>query len=289
MNIRYTTFKSLGFTISVKLVDNSKKDTILLLHGFNDTKESFLFIEDFLNQRFNLVSFDYRGHGDSDWKEDGLYHYSETIVDLHNVATSFLPKSFYILGHSLGAALGARYAGSFPEKIKALVCIEGFSGIKPMSLERENLIKWLGRVSHLSNHPISKLKTMSSLEEASKVLSMVHPKLSSDKVDKLVRTLIKQTQDGKYIWKSDPRTKVGFPMPFPPRLSRELWRNILCPVMICFGKETHLKATNLQEVLSHFKNLKYIEIENAGHNIHHDNPEKLVECLEDFLSSNQLP
>ncbi|MCB1192120.1 MAG: alpha/beta hydrolase [Leptospiraceae bacterium] len=285
MNVRYEIFESLGFPISVKLVDNSQKDTILLLHGFNDTKESFIFLEEFLNQRFNIVSFDYRGHGDSGWKKDGLYHYNENIIDLHGVVNVYLPETFFILGHSLGAALGARYTGIFPEKIEALICLEGFSGIKPMNVERENIIKWLGRTS---SHRNSKFKTMSSLEEASNVLSMVHPRLNPEKVDKLVRTLVKQVEDGKYIWKSDPRTKLGFPMPFSPGLSRELWRNILCPVMICFGEETHLKAANLQEVLSHFKNLKYIEIENAGHNIHHDNPEKLIACLDEFLTYNQL-
>lgn len=282
MNIQYKTFLSSHFPLSVKLIDNSQKDTILLLHGFNDTKESFLFLEDFLNNRFNTISFDYRGHGDSAWKEDGVYHYNENIIDLHNVVKAFLPEKFFVLGHSMGAALGARYSGIFPEKIQGLVCLEGFSGIKPMSTEREKLQKWLDRVSHLQGKP--NLRSMKSIEEAKNVLSIVHRRLTENKVEALVKTLVKKIEDGAYVWKSDPKTKMGFPMPFPPGLSRELWRNITCPVLICFGKETHLKAANLQEVLSHFKNVQYKEVDNSGHNIHHDNPEKLIEIMDTFLN-----
>jgi pimeloyl-ACP methyl ester carboxylesterase len=58
--------------------DNGKEDTIILLHGFQDTARGFYFLEDYLSHRFNILSPDWRGHGDSpELRRDG------TIPSLH--------------------------------------------------------------------------------------------------------------------------------------------------------------------------------------------------------------
>lgn len=139
MPSHYENFSSIGHNLSVKITNNNKEENILLLHGFNDNKETFVFLEEFLSERFNIYSFDFRGHGDSDWKKDSLYNYSENLIDVQNVIEHYFKKPIYLLGHSMGGGMAARYTGLFPEKIKLLICLEGFSGLQPQEVERNRL------------------------------------------------------------------------------------------------------------------------------------------------------
>lgn len=285
----YETIPSLGHNLSVKITHNQKTESILLLHGFNDNKETFVFLEEFLSKRFNLYSFDFRGHGDSDWKKDSLYNYSENLIDVQNVIDHYFQEPIFLLGHSMGAGMAARYTGLFPEKIKLLVCLEGFSGLQPQEVERKRLREWLtttSRRNERSNNTPTERKKNMTLEEAKNKLSLIYGKLSRDKIDALILGLVRETDDGNYKWKNDPNLKTSSPIPFPPELSRKLWSEILCPVLIFFGRQTHIRPKNLEEILSHFKNVELHEVEHAGHNMHHDKPEVLIEIMEGFFEKN---
>lgn len=289
MPSQYEIIPSLGHNLSVKITNNQKQESILLLHGFNDNKETFVFLEEFLSQRFNIYSFDFRGHGDSDWKKDSLYNYAENLIDVQNIIDRYFQKPIFLLGHSMGAGIAARYTGLFPEKIKLLVCLEGFSGLQPQEVERKRMREWLtttSRRNERSTSNASERKKNMTLEEAKNKLALIYGKLSRDKIEALIHGLVRQTEDGFYKWKNDPNLKTSSPIPFPPELSRKLWSEITSPVLIFFGKQTHIRPKNLEEILSHFKNVELHEVEHAGHNMHHDKPEVLIEIMDEFFKKN---
>lgn len=291
MPSHYENFSSIGHNLSVKITNNNKEENILLLHGFNDNKETFVFLEEFLSERFNIYSFDFRGHGDSDWKKDSLYNYSENLIDVQNVIEHYFKKPIYLLGHSMGGGMAARYTGLFPEKIKLLICLEGFSGLQPQEVERNRLREWLMSTSRRNERPSSnsgERKKNMTLEEAKNKLSLIYGKLPKEKIDALIMGLVRQTEDGFYKWKNDPNLKTSSPIPFPPELSRKLWSEITSPVLIFFGGQTHIRPKNLEEILSHFKNVELHEVEHAGHNMHHDRPEFLMEIMETFFQKNGM-
>lgn len=289
MPSHYENFSSIGHNLSVKITNNNKEENILLLHGFNDNKETFVFLEEFLSERFNIYSFDFRGHGDSDWKKDSLYNYSENLIDVQNVIEHYFKKPIYLLGHSMGGGMAARYTGLFPEKIKLLICLEGFSGLQPQEVERNRLREWLMSTSRRNERPSSnsgERKKNMTLEEAKNKLSLIYGKLPKEKIDALIMGLVRQTEDGFYKWKNDPNLKTSSPIPFPPELSRKLWSEITSPVLIFFGGQTHIRPKNLEEILSHFKNVELHEVEHAGHNMHHDKPEVLINIMDVFFIKN---
>ena len=287
MSVQY--FNSNGFQLAYSVKNNHLKNSLLLLHGFNDTKDTFLFLEDYLSTYFNLYKLDFRGHGDSDWKKDGFYQSNESLSDIHNFITHILPEGeFFILAHSMGAGLTARYTGLFPERIKALFLLEGFSGLQPHSVDRERIRNFLDQQTKKVGKEKKELKKKMSLEEATTKLGFIYSQLEKSKVEKLIHGLVKQTDQDIYTWKNDPSLKISSPIPFPSELSRHLWSKILCPILLIYGKESHLIPKHLEEILSHFKKLEYFEIEGAGHNMHHDKPEEVLKLIDEFLKKNQL-
>ncbi|UVD74338.1 alpha/beta fold hydrolase [Leptospira borgpetersenii] len=281
-------FQSGGYNLSYKIHKNEKKHSILLFHGFQDASDTFLYQFPFLSKHFDIYRFDYRGHGDSEWLREGSYHFIQTLVDVKTFVSKFLPERFHILGHSMGGGIGARFAGIYPEKILSLVCLEGFISIQNPEFEKKRLKAWLDT---LENNEVGtkerKNKSFSNLDELTVRLKPVYPRLDPKKVRDLATYLSKKTDTG-FQWKNDPLYKRGFPFIFSPYLTRHLWECICSPTLIIYGKETHLMPENREEILSHFRHLEYIEMENAGHNMHHDQPEKLEELLNEFYAKHDF-
>ncbi len=279
-----SSFKSSGHTLGIRNIDSGKDESILLLHGFNDTKETFIFLEEFLLSRFNLFSFDFRGHGDSDWKTSGFYNSQESLLDIHNFIETFLKeKKFHVLAHSMGAGLASRYVGFYPENVQSLILLEGFSGLQAQDIDATRIRNWMD--THAKKNSKQKIseRRESKKEDLEKKLGFIYSKLDKEKVKTLCSFLIEETDSNLYRWKNDPNLKTGSPIPFPPELSRYLWRNIQCPILLLFGEDTHLMPTHLDEIKSHFNKLEFHTIKNAGHNMQHDQPEILIELMKDFL------
>ncbi|MDX1960770.1 MAG: alpha/beta hydrolase [Leptospiraceae bacterium] len=274
-------------TIEVAIEDAGKKQNLLLIHGFNDTKETFVFLKGTLLNRFNLISFDFPGHGGSEWKKDGMYSLQDNLVALHSVVNTYLPEQFFILAHSMGAGIASRFTGLFPQSVKGLILFEGFSGLQPEKREAERIKNWLiGLSKKKPKREENSSRRPMSLEEATSKLSIVYQGLSKEKISLLALGLIRSVPPNMYVWKNDPRLKLGNPIPFPPKLSRYLWKEISCKTLMIYGMKTHLMPENMEEIKSHFNFLEYAEIENSSHNMHHDNPEKVLELITNFLDKN---
>ncbi|TGJ98568.1 alpha/beta hydrolase [Leptospira langatensis] len=279
-------FESGGYRLAYAKRDNGKGRALLLLHGFMDSSQTFLFQEEFLSEYFDLYRFDYRGHGDSEWLREGFYHFMLPLVDTRSFITQFLPEKFHILGHSMGGGLGSRIAGLYPDRVESLVALEGFSSIPDPERERRRFRSWLDSWEiSLAGKDRKRQKNFRSVAEAAARLAPMYPRLPEDRLLKITETLTKPSEDG-FMWKSDPSYKNGPPVFLSPQFTRHLWESISCPVLVIYGKKTHLALDDSGEVFSHIKNLKYTEIEDAGHNMHHDRPEAVNELLREFYVTN---
>ncbi len=285
-NIETGFFESGGYKLAYTKRDNGKGRALLLLHGFMDSSQTFLFQEEFLSQYFDLYRFDYRGHGDSEWLREGFYHFMLPLVDTQSFISRFLPEKFHILGHSMGGGLGSRIAGLYPDRVESLICLEGFSSMQDPEKERRRFVAWLDNWEiSLAGKDRKKQKSFKTVEEAAIRLAPIYPRLPQERLLKITETLTRSSGDG-FIWKSDPSYKNGPPVFLSPQFTRHLWETIRCPVMVIYGKKTHLALDDAKEVFSHIKNLRYEEIEEAGHNMHHDQPEMTESLLKDFYVTN---
>ena len=96
---------------------------VMFTHSFaGDTSHWNAALEHLKSQR-RVVAFDFSGHGSSPGAV-GAYSIAELAKDVGAVADAEQLDRFVLVGHSLGAAVAAEYAGSHPGRVKALVLVD---------------------------------------------------------------------------------------------------------------------------------------------------------------------
>jgi len=102
--------------------DSGAGEPLVLLHGLTATRRYVLHGSRLLlREGFRLVSYDARGHGESD-PGDG-YEYSDLADDLVSMLESRGISSAVLVGHSMGAATAVRVALERPGLVRGLVQI----------------------------------------------------------------------------------------------------------------------------------------------------------------------
>ena len=101
-------------------IGSERKETLVLIHGFGDKKESFYFISKFLNEKLNLVIPDLPGFGKSGMDPDLVYNLSNYVDWLARFFEENSLDSFHLAGCSMGGAIATTFAARFPSKVKSL-------------------------------------------------------------------------------------------------------------------------------------------------------------------------
>jgi pimeloyl-ACP methyl ester carboxylesterase len=99
---------------------------IVLCHGITATRRYVVHGSRALERAGHLVvSYDARGHGESDPAPEGQgYGYPELVADLEEVlATTVGEERFVLAGHSMGAHTAVAYALRHPERLSGLVAV----------------------------------------------------------------------------------------------------------------------------------------------------------------------
>lgn len=101
-------------------IASAQKETLVLIHGFGDRKESFYFIAKFLKEQLNLVIPDLPGFGSSCMDPDLVYSLDNYIDWLGRFIEQTGLDAFHLAGCSMGGAIAAKLASQFPSRVKSL-------------------------------------------------------------------------------------------------------------------------------------------------------------------------
>ena len=101
-------------------------EPVFLLHGWADTGDTFQFLVDALPGTARCIAPDLRGFGRSEWPAEG-YWFPDYFADLEALLDRLAPGvPVTLVGHSMGGNIATLYAGIRPERVRRVVCIEGF-------------------------------------------------------------------------------------------------------------------------------------------------------------------
>jgi lipase len=99
-------------------------DPVVCLHGITAQHRAFNAAARYLGASLGLVGVDLRGRGDSDKPESG-YSLEAHAADVVRVLDHLGLQSAVLAGHSMGAFVALKTALLFPERVRALVLLDG--------------------------------------------------------------------------------------------------------------------------------------------------------------------
>ncbi len=267
-----------GVSLQVHTWGNAKNPPILFVHGWLDTGASLQWVSEILQDRYFLIAPDMRGFGKSGPAPSELgYFFFEYVADVFHLINRFSSdEPMHLVGHSLGGAIVSAVAGSFPEKIKSLVNVEGFGFQRIKKRTPSDRIRdWLGGL------PPSPFPIYDSLKPFLKNLAKKHPRIPVERLEQWGQLLVNKTAKGFQV-SADPKHKVIEPYEFSQDHFNHFWKELRSPALFIVAEKSELVPL-YQEVSPYFpESVESAVVPNCGHMVHLEDPVTLARLMGDF-------
>ena len=253
---------------------------VIFTHGAGQTRYSWKDSAEKLSlQGFRTVSVDLRGHGDSQWANDGDYSINRFAEDLIELADTLCQGSVnpHVVGASLGGIAAMMAAGNLRPGIFSSVTLVD---IAP-NMDFGGVLKILGFMASNTSQGFA------SLQEASDVIAQYLPSRKRPTDTKGLKKNLRQRDDGRWYWHWDPRfiTSIAKGIGGDPFQTFETaLTNIDVPLHLIRGGMSELVT---EESVAKFRELMpsahYTDVEGAAHMIAGDRNDVFTGAVAEFL------
>ncbi len=275
--------------LRLRYVDWGNPDAppLVLVHGGRDHCRNWDWVAQALRDDWHVIAPDLRGHGDSQWLTDGNYEMAGYVYDLAQLIHQQDLAPVTLIGHSLGGNISLRYTGLYPDKVRALVAIEGL-GLPPKMMEErrrkpfdERLREWIDEKRTLAARLPRRYE---SIEDAFHRMQEENKHLSPEQARHLTVHGVNQNEDGTYSWKFDNYVRAFPAYDMPAGAVEELWSRITCPTLLVLGEESWASNPEEDGRIAHFRNARVASFADAGHWVHHDRLDAFLETTRAFIA-----
>jgi pimeloyl-ACP methyl ester carboxylesterase len=265
---------------------------LFMAHGWMDMSASFQFVVDALQGDWHVIAHDWRGFGLTERSGNDTYWFPDYFADLEAILDHYSPDApVNLLGHSMGGNIVSVYAGVRPERIAKLINLEGF-GLPATRPEQApgRYAKWLDEVKAAPT-----MRGYASLEEVAARLQKTNPRLPAERAAFLAQHWAAQNGQGEWEILGDPAHKMPGPLLYQIDEVLACWRRITAPVLWVEAEHTDMwrwmgpKEEARHEVDRRLAQLAKVTprmMPDAGHMLHHDQPEMLAGMIEAFLAAS---
>jgi pimeloyl-ACP methyl ester carboxylesterase len=237
---------------SVPISENGSDEPlrIISLHGWLDNAASFQRLASSIYQvrsasiaqasdkrlcpKLDIAVLDLPGHGLSDHRHlQATYNLWDDIRDILALADRLGWSRFVLMGHSRGAMIGVLLAAAVPERVSALVLLDGSI---PPDVPAEDAPQQLAK--HLRDH--SRIRGLEerqrSLSYASLDDAVAARVRASGLPEYAARLLVErglvENGDGRFIWRADSRLRGASAVRFSEAQGLAFLAAIECPVLL---------------------------------------------------------
>ena len=274
-----------GLRLHVTRWPGTGPEPLFLLHGWADTGDTFQFLVDALPGDLGFIAPDLRGFGRSERPAEG-YWFPDYLADLEALLDQLAPEGrVTLVGHSMGGNIALLYAGIRPERLRRVVCIEGFGLARTRPQQAPARYReWLGQ---LRNPPA--FARFPSFESFVHMLSRRNPRLPPERAAFIAEAWSERLPDGSVAMRADPAHKRVNAVLYHREEAEAVWREITAPVLYVIGEQSDFfsrlgddgRPENMARIIP---GLDPCVIPDAGHMVHHEQPERLAREIEAFLA-----
>lgn len=242
---------------------------VLLLHGGALTAQTWDYVCVGLRSEFRLVALDMRGHGESSWSDD--YSIGRLAADAAQAAAALGISRLHVCGMSLGGVAAAELALTTTSLVKSLAMVDVAPGV-----EFEATARMRGFINGMISAP--------SVEAVIDAAMRTSPSSDRERVAYRMISLLRQRGDGAWEWRRDSRRMVDYPhiLSHIRGLADRVGAFDVPFLMVRGGRSRSMPARAAAAFASRFRNGRFVEISDAGHNVQEDNPAGLIRELRSF-------
>lgn len=276
MNPDTTVHGADGIALACDVRNPGAQRSIVFAHGFGQTRHAWSAAAGVLAaDGFRCVSFDARGHGQSERSRHG-YHIEQFFGDLRTVAAE-QPDRPVLVGASMGGLLGLAVAGeSDPAPFRALVLVD----ITP---------RWeTSGVQKILDFMRAWPQGFASYEAAARAIADYLPHRRGRKDQAQLAPLLRRGEDGRLYWHWDRRMLASIAEEgerYQPRLIAAA-RRVKVPVLLLSGGRSDVVSRDtINEFLELVPQARHVELARATHMLAGDVQDAFTQTIRDFLSS----
>ena len=259
----------------------------LLLHGWQDCGETFQFLVDAFREDRPLAALDWRGYGDSGWPAEG-YWFPDYLADLDALLNQLTPgEPARIIGHSMGGNVASLYAGLRPERVRAVVNLEGFGLPRTSPAQAPGRLRaWLDQARSAAAS-----KDYGSIAELAALVRKRYPRFSEAQAIFVAGAWGRLTGDGRVHLKADPRHRWVNPVLYRREEAEACWQAVKAPVLMLVGNESEFLGDLGDDgtdaaLRAMIPGMELIRVPGAGHMLHIEKAEAVAPLVEQFLTSH---
>ncbi len=262
---------------------------LFLVHGGFDFARTFSVFAPLLAAGgWRVVSWDQRGHGESD--HSALYSWDADVRDMAAVFDAVTDRPAPVVGHSKGGGLALHLANAQPFRFTRLVNLDGMPSRFPMPdvADHDRTRMLATEVSGWLDYrraTATRARRPGTLEELAKRRGLMNPRLTHDWLCHLVSVGARQEADG-WRWTLDPSLRFGGFGPWRPDWTMRYLAGLTIPVLgfLATVAEPLGWGTRLVDVEPFLPRTGRIEVlDGVGHFVHIEQPAVIAEAVLEFL------
>lgn len=251
---------------------------LFILHGLFGSSDNWVTIAKRLSDTFTVILPDQRNHGQSPHSD--VHDYEAMREDLFELAEDLSAERFFLAGHSMGGKTAISFALKWPEMLNGLLVadISPFKGDDPARTEYNQHLKILEAMMSLD------LDSLKSRQEADKELEKagLPPHVRGFALKNLERI-----HGNRFEWKLNAPALLKNLDKIMKPVSRDMaysYQVTGFPVIFLKGENSaYLPEEDYADIKKIFPAAEFVEIKNAGHWVHADNPEEVEKNIRKLI------
>lgn len=250
---------------------------VVMMHGIRGYAETFAGIAAALQPGFRVIAYDQRGRGRSDWDPGRNYYTDAYVADLAAIVDTLELDVFDLLGHSMGGINAIVYAAAHPRRVRRLVIEDAGPGAFETSAGATRIRQ------ELAATPVR----FDSWEAAGDFMRALRPSVTEEARQQRLQSMLKPCEGGGYTWRYDHAGIAATRLRPDPARVVDLTPHvqaIACDTLVVRGgRSDYLQPDMVQRMRDGNPRIAAVEIPDAGHYIHDDQPALFFQAVAGFL------
>ncbi|KAK0181795.1 hypothetical protein PV327_004044 [Microctonus hyperodae] len=267
-----------------------RNNPVLLVHGTLDNAGSFTRLIQRLPENYYYVAIDLPGHGLSSHFSPGIIlDFFNYILTIKYVLAQLQWNKCIYIGHSFGAQLGIMFSIVCPNTLTRIIA---FDGLLPRVVTEKNLLSRIKEVNDSVLYHLTEKKTRlyTKIEVLDALQNRRQFTLNKQAALSLFERSVSMVGD-MYKYNRDLRIRPFIYPNFSFNQYAELIKHLKLPVLAILATDSWFNlflddSDNLQSLKKALPNTCTIVTVEGNHDVHNNNPERVISYVSSFLNNN---